>query len=385
MTAQGTPSSPADATLAFPRRSREERTVTGREARSRVPLAAHGDWQPAPDRPDPVALLEEQAQTRIPELVPVRYGRMLASPFSFYRGAALPMAADLAKTPTSGIRVQLGGDAHISNFGLFASPERDELFDMNDFDETLPGPFEWDVKRLAASLVVAGRGRGLHAHETRDIARAAVGSYRERMHEYAAMRAIDVYYSRVDVAAILQFVSKRARPYLQATVKSAAHHDAFHELPKLTELVGGRRRIIDHPPTVAHVPWVDDSVVAEGLDAYRPTLQEDRRVLLDRYAVVDVALKVVGVGSVGLSAMIALMDGGGGDDPLFLQVKEAEASVLERFLAPASSITMASESSPASVGSRLRATSCSAGPRAPAAVTSTYASSRTRRAAPSST
>jgi len=304
----------------------------GRDARTRVPLSAHAEWRPAPDRPDPVALLEEQARTRIPELVPVRYGRMLVSPFSFYRGAALPMAADLATTPTSGIQVQLGGDAHISNFGLFASPERDELFDMNDFDETLPGPWEWDVKRLAASLVVAARGRGFDDHQARHHAHAAVRSYRERMHEYAAMRAIDVYYSRVDVAGIMAYVAKRARPHLQATVKSAAHHDAFHELPKLTELVDGRRRIIDHPPMVTHVPWIDRIVLAEGLDAYRLTLQEDRRVLVDRYAVVDVALKVVGVGSVGLGAIILLMDGGGGHDPLFLQAKEAEASVLERFL-----------------------------------------------------
>jgi uncharacterized protein (DUF2252 family) len=308
--------------------------LLGREARTRVPLSAHAEWRPAPDRPDPVALLEEQARTRIPELVPVRYGRMLASPFSFYRGAALPMAADLAKTPTSGIQVQLGGDAHISNFGLFASPERHELFDMNDFDETLPGPWEWDVKRLAASLVVAARGRGFDAHQARHHAHAAVRSYRERMHEYAEMRAIDVYYSLVDVTGIMAYVAKRARPYLQTTVRSTAHRDALHELPKLTTLVDGKRRITDHPPMVTHVPWIDRTVLAEGLGAYRLTLQEDRRVLLDRYAVIDVAQKVVGVGSVGLNAMIALMDGGGGDDPLFLQVKEAEASVLERFLGP---------------------------------------------------
>jgi uncharacterized protein (DUF2252 family) len=316
------------------RPSREERMQLGRDARTRVPLSAHGDWRPAPDRPDPVALLEEQAQTRIPELIPVRYGRMLASPFSFYRGAALPMAADLAKTPTSGIHVQLGGDAHISNFGLFASPERDELFDMNDFDETLPGPWEWDVKRLAASLVVAARGRGFDVHQARHHAHAAVRSYRERMHEYAEMRAVDVYYSLVDVTGIMAYVAKRARPYLQTTVRSTAHRDALHELPKLTTLVDGKRRITDHPPMVTHVPWIDRTVLAEGLGAYRLTLQEDRRVLLDRYAVIDVAQKVVGVGSVGLNAMIALMDGGGGDDPLFLQVKEAEASVLERFLGP---------------------------------------------------
>jgi uncharacterized protein (DUF2252 family) len=310
----------------------DERMRAGADVRRRVPPALHAGWAPDPGRVAPLALLESQATTRIPELVPVRYGRMLVSPFTFFRGAALPMAADLSRTPTSGLTVQLGGDAHLSNFGLFASPERNLLFDMNDFDETLPGPWEWDLKRLAASLVVAARDRGFETHQARHAARAAVASYRTRMAEYATMGALDVYYSRVDVTSITAFVDKRARPYLDQTVRDAAHHDTVHELPKLTELVDGRRRIIDFPPTIYHVEWADDRVPADAIAAYRLTLQEDRRELLDRYEVVDIAMKVVGVGSVGLAALAILFGGGHPDDPLLLQVKEAEASVLERFL-----------------------------------------------------
>jgi uncharacterized protein (DUF2252 family) len=309
-----------------------ERRAAGEKARSAAPLAAHATWKPPADRPDPVALLESQAASRIPSLVPVRYGRMIASAFSFYRGAALPMAADLASGPSSGITVQLCGDAHLSNFGLFASPERDLVFDINDFDETLPGPFEFDVKRLATSLVVAGRSRGFTTHETAHAVHAAVKAYRERMAEYAGMRAIDVFYARVDAAGILAYVDRRARPFLHSTVKSAGHHDALHELPKLTEVgPDGQRRIVDHPPVIRHVD-VTLPVGQVSLDAYGETLQDDRRRLLERYRLVDAALKVVGVGSVGLGAYACLLDGGGGDDPLFLQVKQAEASVYERFL-----------------------------------------------------
>ncbi len=314
--------------------SRTERARAGAEARRRVPPAAHAGWRPAADRPDPVALLQEQAATRVPELVPIRYGRMLASPFTFYRGAALPMAADLSATPVSGIETQLVGDAHLSNFGLFASPERNLLFDMNDFDETLPGPWEWDLERLVASLVVAARDRGFDRHQGHHAVHAAVHSYARHMAEYAAMRALDVYYSRVDAKAIEEYVDKRARPYLEQTVRSAAHHDTFHELPKLTEVVDGRRRIVDLPPTIWHPEWADPDIPDEAIAAYRLTLQEDRRVLLDRYVLEDVAVKVVGVGSVGLAALAALFGGGDPDDPLLLQVKEAEASVLERYLRP---------------------------------------------------
>jgi uncharacterized protein (DUF2252 family) len=315
--------------------SRDERRAAGAAARARVPPAAHAAWQPAPDRPDPVTLLEEQATTRIPGLVPIRHGRMAVSPFTYYRGAALPMAADLAATVSSGIVVQLCGDAHLSNFGLFASPERDLVFDVNDFDETLHGPFEWDVKRLAASLVAAGRTRGFDEPGVQHAVHRTVAAYRTRMAEYAGMRAMDVYYSRVDVAGILAFVDKRARPFLQATVKSAHHHDALHELPKLTEVdADGRRRIVDHPPLITHRPEVTTEVTAAALAGYRDSIAEDRRVLFDRYELVDAALKVVGVGSVGLGAFAVLLLGGDEDDPLFLQVKQAEASVLERYLSP---------------------------------------------------
>jgi uncharacterized protein (DUF2252 family) len=312
-------------------RTVKERMDLGAAARAGTPPAAFGTWRPAADRPDPVALLDGQAKTRMADLVPVRYGRMMASPFAFYRGAALPMAADLATAPTSGIQTQVCGDAHLSNFGMFASPERDLVFDVNDFDETLPGPWEWDVIRLTTSLVVAARLRGFDVHEARHAVHAAVGSYAKRMLEYANMRAIDVYYSRVDATEILASVDTRARAYLKTTIKSATHHDAIHDL-KSTEVQGGKRRIADHPPMITHPTELTVPLATSTMSRYRDSLQEDRRVLFDRYAFVDAALKVVGVGSVGLAAVVALYEGRGGDDPLFLQIKEAEASVLERFL-----------------------------------------------------
>ena len=315
--------------------TRTERADQGRAARTEVPPGRHADWSPAADRPDPISLLEEQATTRVPELVPVRYGRMAVSPFTFFRGAALPMAVDLAATPTSGLRTQICGDAHLSNFGLFASPERELVFDVNDFDETLVGPWEWDVKRLAASIVIAGRERGFDAHANRHAVHACVHSYRARMAEYATMRAIDVFYARVDASAIETYVNKRSRPFLEATLAKTSKHDSVHELPKLTELgEGGVRRIVDHPPVVSHPPEVTLPVEVSTLAGYRDSLQDDRRALVERYRLVDAALKVVGVGSVGLAAFIALLDDGSGEDPLFLQVKEAEASIFERFLGP---------------------------------------------------
>ena len=324
-----TPSPRSDAD----RRAQQRRV--GEAARSTVPPESHARWTPAADRPDPIGLLEKQAASRMPELVPLRYSRMAISPLTFYRGAALPMAADLAGTPTSGIQVQLGGDAHLSNFGLFASPERDLLFDLNDFDETLPGPWEWDVKRLAASIVVAARDRGASAHEARRAAAETVRAYQQHVAEYAAMRAIDVYYSRVDATAIEAAVKKGTRAFVASTVHSAAHHDALHELPKLTEVdAEGHVSIVDRPPTTYHHPVVDHEFESLVLDRYAATLEDDRRVLLRRYAIVDAAIKVVGVGSVGLVAGVVLLDGGDGTDPLFLQVKQAEASVLEGFLPP---------------------------------------------------
>jgi uncharacterized protein (DUF2252 family) len=316
------------------RPTRDALRQAGIDARARLPVAAQAEWKPAADRADAVTLLEEQATTRIPELVPVRYGRMAVSAFTFYRGAALPMAADLAPAPHSGIIVQMCGDAHLSNFGLFASPERDLLFDINDFDETLDGPFEWDLKRLATSLVVAGRSRGFDQRANRHAVHRALEEYRDRMARYAGMRSIDVYYDSVAVSTILDFVDKRARPMIESAVKSASRHDALHELPKLTAVTDGHRRIVDRPPVIVHWPDVTTAVIDAFIEDYRNSLEEDRRDLLDRYEVIDVALKVVGVGSVGLGALVALFDGGSGDDPLFLQVKQAEASVYERFLAP---------------------------------------------------
>ncbi len=311
-----------------------DRRAAGVAARTKVPPSAVADWRPAADRPDPVALLEEQSVTRVKDLVPVRYGRMLVSPFTYYRGAALPMAADLASVPVSGITTQLCGDAHLSNFGLFASPERDLVFDINDFDETLPGPWEWDVLRLATSLIIAARDRGFTAHQGHHALNQALRSYQTRMHEYASMRSIEVYYAKVDAGGILATVGARARAYLQSTIKSAAHHDALHEIPKLTEVADGRRRIVDHPPIITHPELLTFTLATDAIARYRETIQEDRRVLLDRYSLIDSAMKVVGVGSVGLFAIVVLLDGGDGDDPLFLQAKEAEASVLERFLGP---------------------------------------------------
>jgi uncharacterized protein (DUF2252 family) len=309
----------------------DDRWAAGVAARKRVSPSALAGWTAAADRPDPVELLLEQARTRIPELVPVRHGRMSASPFAFYRGGALIMAADLARLPLSGITVQVCGDAHLVNFGMFASPERELLFDINDFDETLVGAWEWDLMRLSTSLVVAARSRSFSGRQARHAVLEAVRTYRERMAEYAGMRAIDVYYARVDGRAIVDFANKRARPYLQSTIHAAAHHDALHELPKITTLTGGRRRITDHPPIITHPDELDLGSLAAALTDYRASLQEDRRVLLDRYRMVDAALKVVGVGSVGLGAFVALLEGGSDSDPLFLQAKEAEASVFERF------------------------------------------------------
>jgi uncharacterized protein (DUF2252 family) len=311
--------------------TRDAARAAGEAARARVAPAELAAWDASADR-DPVALLEEQAVTRIPELVQVRYGRMAASPFTFLRGAALPMAADLATGPSSGILTQLCGDAHLANFGLFASPERDLLFDINDFDETLVGPFEFDLKRLAASLVVAARSRGFTDHDARHVAHRALRSYTERLAVYAGMRAIDVYYATVDAAAILAYVDKRAKAMIAGTVRSSAHHDSLHELPKLTAVVDGARLLVEHPPTLVRRAEDTRPLAEAVVTAYRSSLQEDRRVLLDRYTMADFALKVVGVGSVGLGAYLALFVGAGDDDPLFLQVKQAEPSVYERYL-----------------------------------------------------
>jgi uncharacterized protein (DUF2252 family) len=324
----------------------EERVARGRTARNEVPRSSHGGWEPAVDRPDPVALLEEQAVSRVPELVPIRYGRMLVSPFTFYRGAALIMAADLAATPWSGLRAQICGDAHLSNFGVFASPERQLMFDINDFDETLPGPWEWDVKRLAASLEIAGRDRGFTAAQRREVVLAGVREYRSRMNQAAGMRNLEIWYAHIPVERLLNELKRagadaKQRAKAKANVARARTRDSMQAFSKLTHEVDGRRRIVADPPLI--VPIEDllpagrerDEVEDELrgiIRSYRRTLESSRRQLLEDFEFVHIARKVVGVGSVGTRAWILLMQGRDAQDPLFLQAKEAQESVLERFV-----------------------------------------------------
>ena len=319
--------------------TRADRAARGKDARAQAPLESHAEFAPDGSR-DPVGLLLEQARSRVPELVPVRHGRMLVSPFTFYRGAALPMAADLATTPASGLRVQLCGDAHLSNFGAFASPERRLVFDVNDFDETLPGPFEWDVKRLAASLAVAGRDNGFSRKDRRQIVLAGAEGYRTAMRAFAGQHFIDVWYAHLDIEqAIGEFRSQMKAKRFRAAEKmlAKAHtRDSMQALGKLTTMVEGRRRIISDPPLIEPVEEVFADVrageiyelVRAVVGKYRRTLQSDRRRLLEYFSLVQVARKVVGVGSVGTRAWIALMEGADGTEPLFLQAKEAQPSVL---------------------------------------------------------
>ena len=336
----------------------EERSARGKAARRQVALSSHAGWVPAGDRPDPVALLAEQDATREADLVPVRHGRMMVSPFTFYRGAAKIMATDLKDTPTAGLDVQLCGDAHLSNFGVFASPERTLLFDLNDFDETLPGPFEYDVKRMAASFMIAARNNGFAVTDARAATRASATAYREAMADFAAMRTLDIWYARLSeeelMAAIRQQtrapnaarkgerIDKAQEKLAEKNARKAHTRDSMQALSKLAELVDGRYRIVSQPPVV--IPMRDlastfgrsvdqlEDVIHEQFRAYRETLQDDRRELLERFEVVDMARKVVGVGSVGTRAFIVLLQGRDQDDPLFLQVKEATASVLEDHL-----------------------------------------------------
>ena len=320
-------------------------TEIGREARQRVPRFSHADWKPSQDRTDPVEVLRTEDQARVEKLVPVRYERMLASAFTFYRGAAAIMAADLATAPDSGLRVQLCGDAHLSNFGIFQSPDRSLVFDVNDFDETLPGPFEWDVKRLAASVAIGGRDRGFKRRERAGAVLRSVAAYREAMAEFAAMREMEVWYSRLDVDEISRRVESEAssadRRRLVKNVAKAQSRDSLRALSKLTEVRDGQIRIASRPPLL--VP-IEELAAAEGVDPnelasvlvhllarYRDTLDDSARALVERYRYFDAAHKVVGVGSVGTRAWIALLLGRGEGDPLFLQLKEAGPSVLEPF------------------------------------------------------
>jgi uncharacterized protein (DUF2252 family) len=322
-----------------------ERAARGKAARSAVPRESHAVFDPPSDRPDPITLLEEQAKTRVPELVPVRWGRMMVSPFTYYRGAALPMASDLATTPISGLAVQACGDAHLSNFGIFGSAERRLMFDVNDFDETLPGPWEWDVKRLAASLEVAGRDNGIPPKQRREVVLAGVARYRQAMREFASMTNLDVWYARADMTELrAQFdtqLQARQRKLVDAGLARARTRDSIQTLAKLTRMVDGRPRIISDPPLLVPidelVPSETDRADLEGelaglIAKYQRTLETDRRYLLQQFEFCDMARKVVGVGSVGTRCWIALMLGRDETDPLFLQIKEAEASVLSRFV-----------------------------------------------------
>ena len=322
-----------------------ESAAKGKAARAAVPRSSHAVFEPGPDRPDPIALLEEQAVARVPELVPVRWGRMLVSPFTYYRGAALPMAADLATTPVSGLAVQACGDAHLSNFGIFGSAERRLVFDVNDFDETLPGPWEWDVKRLAASLEVAGRDNGFTTKQRRDIVTAAVASYRLAMRGFAAMTNLDVWYARTDVdqlrADLDAQLTGSQRKRLDQGIAKARTRDSMRAVAKLTRVVDGRPQIISDPPLLVPVTELlpaeaDRTAFTEQLrdliGAYRRTLETDRRYLLEQFEPCDLARKVVGVGSVGTRCWIMLLLGRDTGDPLLLQIKEAEKSVLSRFV-----------------------------------------------------
>jgi uncharacterized protein (DUF2252 family) len=317
-----------------PLAGRRERYAAGKALRGKVPRERHGEWSPPHNRRNPVDMVIESSKGRIPELIPIRYGRMMVSSFTFYRGTANIMAADLVSTPKSGIRAQICGDSHLLNFGGFATPERRLIFDVNDFDETLPGPWEWDIKRLAASFIMAARSNGFSKTDQRDAAQAAVQSYREHMGEYAKMGTLDVWYQAVDIDKVMAAVhDKVSRARLRKRVqKEEKRTVAEHDFPTLAAASGGRYVIKDNPPLIYHHQLLD---LAENRDnirrafaRYRETLPDDRKVLLDRYQLMDVALKVVGVGSVGTLCAIALMMATD-DDPLFLQIKQAGPSVLE--------------------------------------------------------
>jgi len=327
----------------------------GKAARSVVPRSSQGAWEAQPGRPDPVALLESQAASRVPELVPIRYGRMLVSPFSFYRGAALIMASDLDATPRSGLDVQACGDAHMSNFGVFASAERNLVFDVNDFDETLPGPWEWDVKRLAASLAIAGRERGYSDRERADVVVEAASSYRTEMARLANTRDLDVWYARMDIDKVLADIGdelgltgpksadkamSRIKARADKALAKARTRDSMQALAKLTEVVDGETRFVSDPPLLVPIeelyPEQESGALTDLLHQllrrYRSTLQSDRQHLLEQFRFISIARKVVGVGSVGTRAWVLLLVGSNGTDPLLLQAKEAQASVLEQFV-----------------------------------------------------
>lgn len=325
------------------RRSIAESAELGRAARERAPRSAHGAWEPAPDRADPVAVLTGQAADRVQELVPIRHGRMLASPFAFFRGAAAVMAADLAQTPDSGLPVQACGDAHISNFGGFAAPDRRLVFDINDFDETLPGPWEWDVKRMAASAEIAARERGLPPEWRARVVQGAAREYREAMRSFAEQGNLAVWYARMDLEGMQERfgaeVGRAGMTRLQRTAEKARRKDSTRALTKLTHRVDGRLRFLSQPPLLrpieelvgAEEAQYESERMSALLESYAQTLSDDHRHLLESYRYVHMARKVVGVGSVGTRAWVMLLEGRDGEDPLVLQAKQAVASVLEPF------------------------------------------------------
>ena len=336
----------AEPIAAVPHLTVAERVARGKAARKEVPRAGHALFEPLSTRADPVELLERQAKTRVPELVPIRYGRMLVSPFTFYRGAAMIMAHDLAATPRSGLVVQCCGDAHLSNFGVFASPERTLVFDVNDFDETLPGPWEWDVKRLAVSMLIAARSNGFRAKDQERVVLDTVAQYRTAMAAFAGMKNLEVWYAHLDIDTAIQNYASQFKPKIvkrtEKGLAKARTKDSMTAFSKLTHLVDGTPRIVDESPLIVPIEQLAEGHEREEMfealrqlvRGYRETLEFDRRVLLEGFELTDFARKVVGVGSVGTRAWIALMLGRDAQDPLFLQLKEAEASVLEDFLGP---------------------------------------------------
>ncbi|HVQ88502.1 MAG TPA: DUF2252 domain-containing protein [Actinomycetes bacterium] len=322
-----------------PYRSAAERAAAGKAERERVPRSSHAEYQPAADRPHPVVTLELEGETRVKDLLPLRYQRMSATAFTFYRGSASVMAFDLHDGPRTKLSTQLCGDMHMANMGLYASPERTLLFDVNDFDETLPGPFEWDVKRLVTSFVIAGRTQDLPKKITRQAALACSSSYREAMAKLASQGTLDIWYTKVDEAKIREFgraadASAQARTNAEREFKKARSRTSLSSVNKLTELVDGRRQFREDPPLLSRevVPDEAREMLPAVIDRYRRTLAHDRRHLLDRYSMVDVAHKVVGVGSVGTRAWVLLMQGRDDSDLLLLQAKEAATSVLEPYL-----------------------------------------------------
>jgi uncharacterized protein (DUF2252 family) len=332
-----------------------ERVAAGKAARTTAPRLSHALWERPSTRPDPVSLLEGQAKSRVPELVPIRYGRMMVSPFTFFRGAALIMASDLAATPRSGLTVQACGDAHMSNFGVFASAERTLVFDVNDFDETLPGPWEWDVKRLAASLAIAGRERGFSDSERAIVVQGSAEAYRGEMNKLATMRDLDVWYARLDIEAVLRDLGEelglsgqkgpdkrvsKLKAHAEKELAKARTRDSMQALEKLTEIVDGKTRFVNNPPLIVPIEELvsggEGALLTERMHdlirSYRTTLQSDRQHLLGQFRFAGIARKVVGVGSVGTRAWVVLMLGSDGQDPLLLQAKEAQSSVLAEFV-----------------------------------------------------